>query len=88
MKQKTLFAGGALAVALCVGGAAFADDSANTPGTGGAKPGIGNGPAEQHSVPNAAPPATRTNNTGASDQSGSVKAMNQKEKSKTETEGK
>ena len=59
---------------------------ANSPGTNAARPAKA-GP-EQTSVPNAAPPATTTQTTGASNQSPTVKKMNEDEKKKIETEGK
>jgi hypothetical protein len=43
---------------------------------------------EQTSVPNASAPATTTQTTGESNQSPTVKKMNQDEKKKLETEGK
>jgi hypothetical protein len=46
-----------------------------------------NGP-EQASVPNSNPPATATQTTGESNQSPTVKKMNEDEKKKIETEGK
>jgi hypothetical protein len=59
---------------------------ANSPGTNAARP-AKNGP-EQTSVPNSSPPATRTQTTGESNQSPTVKKMNDDEKKKIETEGK
>jgi hypothetical protein len=59
---------------------------ANSPGTNAARPAKA-GP-EQTSVPNAAPPATTTQTTGESNQSPTVKKMNEDEKKKIETEGK
>jgi hypothetical protein len=46
-----------------------------------------NGP-DQNSVPNAAPPASRTRTTGQSGQDPTVKQMNERERSKVEREGK
>ena len=43
---------------------------------------------DQTSVPNASPPATTTQTTGASNQSPTVKKMNEEGKKKIETEGK
>jgi hypothetical protein len=43
---------------------------------------------EQTSVPNAAPPATTTQTTGATNQEPKIKQMNEEEKKKVETEGK
>ena len=49
-------------------------------------------PAREHpnetSLPNNAPPATRTQTTGSTDQSPMVKEMNAEEKKKLEIEGK
>ena len=59
---------------------------ANSPGTNATRPAKA-GP-EQTSVPNAAPPATTTQTTGESNQSPTVKKMNEDEKKKIETEGK
>jgi hypothetical protein len=42
----------------------------------------------QTSVPNASPPATTTQTTGASNQDPTVKKMNEDEKRKLDTEGK
>ncbi|WP_315741480.1 MULTISPECIES: hypothetical protein [unclassified Bradyrhizobium] len=43
---------------------------------------------DQSSVPNAAPPASRTQTTGQSGQDQTVKEMNERERSKVEREGK
>ena len=59
---------------------------ANSPGTNTTRPAKA-GP-EQTSVPNAGPPATTTQTTGASNQSPTVRKMNEDEKKKIETEGK
>ena len=59
---------------------------ANSPGTTAARP-AKTGP-EQTSVPNAGPPATTTQTTGESNQSPTVKNMNEDGKKKLETEGK
>jgi len=45
-------------------------------------------PQGQTSVPNASPPATRTQTTGESNQSPTVKKMNEDEKKKVDTTGK
>lgn len=85
MKHSSMMAVGAgifLASSLLVG--AFADDAANK-----AKPGIGKGPAVQQSLPSSsAPPPTPTQHTGATNQSGTVKAMNKEAQKKVEAEGK
>jgi hypothetical protein len=59
---------------------------ANQPGANATRP-AKSGP-EQSSVPNAAPPATRTQTTGTSTQDPKVKEMNEDAKKKIETEGK
>ena len=59
---------------------------ANAPGTNATRPAKA-GP-EQTSVPNTAPPATATETTGQSNQSPTVRKMNEDEKKKIETEGK
>ena len=59
---------------------------ANQPGPTATRPATG-GP-EQTSVPNAAPPATTTQTTGATNQDLKVKKMNDDESKKVETEGK
>jgi cytoskeletal protein RodZ len=59
---------------------------ANRPGTNADRPSK-TGP-EQTSVPNASPPATITQTTGATDQEPKVKEMNEEEKKKIEKEGK
>jgi hypothetical protein len=46
------------------------------------------GPQEQGSVASPAPPATRTQTTGATDQHPVVKEMNEQERKKDEKEGK
>lgn len=84
MKHSSVLAMGAglfLASSLLAG--AFADDSANS-----VKHGIGRGPAVQQSVPSKAAPPTPTRHTGATNQSSTVKSMNQEAKQKVETEGK
>jgi hypothetical protein len=59
---------------------------ANRPGTNADRPSK-TGP-EQTSIPNAAPPVTTTQTTGATNQEPKVKKMNEDEKQKIETEGK
>jgi hypothetical protein len=59
---------------------------ANRPGTNATRPAKA-GP-EQTSIPNAAPPATTTQTTGATNQEPKVKKMNEDEKQKIEKEGK
>jgi hypothetical protein len=43
---------------------------------------------EQTSVPNAGPPATTTQTTGATNQDATIKKMNEDEKQKVDTKGK
>jgi hypothetical protein len=81
----------ALAVTFILAGAigfatqqAMAED--NTPPTTATRP-AANGP-DQSSVPNAAPPATRTETTGQSAPDPKIKEMNDRERSKVEREGK
>jgi hypothetical protein len=59
---------------------------ANSPGTNATRPSK-TGP-EQTSVPNASPPATTTQTTGATNQEPKIKEMNEEEKKKIEKEGK
>jgi hypothetical protein len=61
-------------------------EAANRPGATATRPSK-TGP-EQMSIPNAAPPATTTQITGATDQEPKVKEMNEEEKRKIEKEGK
>ncbi len=71
-------------------GTATAEDAVQKPlpsATGGSKPGLGNGPAVQQSLPSSAPAAT-TRSTGATNQDTTVKAMNSNEKAKVEVGGK
>lgn len=78
-----------LGILLLSGGAVLAQQpSAKAPTTGSTQPHLGNGPAVEKSMPSSAPAATATQNTGTTDQSKTVKTMNQTEKSKVETTGK
>jgi len=80
---------GAVAIALSLlcsqNGVAFAEDASPPKATA-------TRPAREHpnetSLPNNAPPATRTQTTGSTDQSPMVKEMNAEEKKKLEIEGK
>jgi hypothetical protein len=54
---------------------------------GSTKPDTGK-PAEETSIPSSAPAATTTQITGATNQSPTVKAMNKKERSAIDAEGK
>jgi len=92
--RKTPFAvgaGAALVVAMLTAGAAIADEAAapaKPAATGSVKPGLGNGPVVEKSLPSSAPTATTTQQTGATDQDKTVKAMNSNEKAKVEVGGK
>ncbi len=66
----------------------LADDLAKTRTSGSTKPGLGNGPAEQNSVPSTAPPATPTQTTGATHQDPTVKTMNRDAAARINKEGK
>jgi|SwirhisoilCB2_FD_contig_41_10222256_length_1038_multi_2_in_0_out_0_2 hypothetical protein len=67
------------AVLLLWGGTGLADDP---------KAQIGNGPKEKSTSSSSAPAASRTQTTGATNQSHDVKKMNKEAKEKIETEGK
>lgn len=80
-----------LGVSPLAGAVAVAQNS-TTPGTatphpGSTKPNLTKGPT-QKSLPSSAPAATRTRTTGATNQSKTVKTMNNDAKGKVETEGK
>lgn len=81
---------GTFALFLLAGGALLVVQNAsaqnNTPPATATRPSP-NGP-EQSSVPNSAPPASRTQTTGRTDQDPTVKEMNAKERDKIEREGK
>jgi hypothetical protein len=80
-----------LGVSLTAGGAAMAQNNSApttaTPSPGSSKPNLTKGPT-QKSLPSSAPDATRTKTTGATNQSKTVKTMNNNAKEKVETEGK
>jgi hypothetical protein len=59
---------------------------ANRPGANATRP-AKDGP-QQTSIPNASPPATATQTTGATNQEPKVKEMNEEERKKIEKEGK
>ncbi len=91
MRHASLATAGVLVVALWVAGLARADEShgaseSSTPS--GTKPHLGSGPASETSLPSSAPPATRHQVTGATNQDSMVKAMNKNEKAKVDTSGK
>ncbi len=76
--------GVALSLAVCCTPVAMAaaGDAAGSP------PHVPGGPEVEKSIPSSAPAATTTRNTGATDQSPTVKAMNSNEKAKIEKSGK
>ena len=91
-------AAAAMIVSLSLCGAASAADQGtaqgNTQGSakpitsGSTQPHLGNGPAVEKSLPSQASDASRTANTGATDQDKTVKSMNNNAKAKVDTEGK
>jgi hypothetical protein len=84
-------AGLVLMFSLGLGGAVLADEPAGTAKartTGSTKPNLGNGPAEEKSLPSPAPPATANRATGATNQDKNVKTMNSNEKTKVDAAGK
>lgn len=91
--RKSPFAIGATAALIfsvwTCGAVMAADEGAAKPITsGGTKPNMGNGPAQEKSLPSSAPAAKTTAMTGATDQSKTVKSMNSNAKAKVEAEGK
>ena len=79
------------AIFILAGAAGFATQAAaaendTPPATTATRP-AANGP-DQSSVPNAAPPASRTQTTGQTPPDPRVKEMNERERSKVEREGK
>jgi hypothetical protein len=88
--QAAFGASVALALSLWVGGGLQAQQSTPTAkpsAMGSTKPDPGK-PAEEKSIPSSAPAATTTQTTGATNQSPTVKTMNEKAKSEIEVEGK
>jgi hypothetical protein len=93
MRKASLRIGAALALIFSVvlSGAVLADEPAGTAKartTGSTKPNLGNGPAQEKSLPSSAPPATTMRTTGATDQNKTVKTMNSNEKAKIDAAGK
>jgi hypothetical protein len=90
MKKSSWALGASVGMAFSLlAGGVMADQSTpnvRTPTTGSVK--APDKPAVEESLPSKAPAATRTENTGATDQSKTVKSLNNKEKDKVETEGK
>jgi hypothetical protein len=79
-----------LALSLWSGGGLLAqqtEPTAKAPMTGSTKPDPGK-PAMEKSLPSSAPAATTKQTTGATNQSKTVKSMNDQEKSKVESTGK
>ncbi|WP_428493386.1 hypothetical protein [Rhodopila sp.] len=82
------FAAAIVSISLC-GAVSAADQGTAKPiTTGSTQPHLGNGPADEKSLPSSASDATRTAKTGATDQSQTVKSMNNNAKAKVDTEGK
>ncbi|HEY4041774.1 MAG TPA: hypothetical protein VGM32_08000 [Rhodopila sp.] len=82
--------GVAFALSLWTGGGLLAQQTtqdAKPPTTGSTKPDPGK-PAVEKSMPSSAPAATTTRTTGATNQSKTVKSMNDKAKKAVETGGK
>jgi hypothetical protein len=92
MRKFSLAIGASAVLALSlVGSAVVAQNntgSAKAPTTGSTKPNLGNGPADEKSLPSSAPQATTTRTTGATSQDKTVKTMNSNEKAKVEASGK
>jgi hypothetical protein len=81
----------ALVFSMWMGGTVLADEAAGAAKartTGSTKPNLGNGPADEKSLPSSASPATTTRTTGTTDQGKTVKTMNSNEKAKVEAGGK
>jgi hypothetical protein len=92
MRKSSLAFGAsvALALSLWTGGGLLAQQSTTTAkpsAMGSTKPDSGK-PAEEKSMPSSAPAATTTQTTGATNQSKTVKSMNEKAKSEVEAGGK
>lgn len=76
----------ALAAGLCVCSGVLAADESSQPKASATRP--AKEQPGQSSVPSNAPPATRTETTGAANQDASAAKMNEDAKKKLETEGK
>jgi hypothetical protein len=90
-RSLAMIAASALVLSFSVSASALADEATGTAKaktTGSTKPHLGNGPAVEKSLPNAAPAPTTTRSTGARNQDHTVKAMNSSENAKVQTEGK
>ena len=92
--RTTPLAVAAVIVSISLCGAVYAADQGSAQGSakpitsGSTQPHLGNGPAVEKSLPSSASDATRTANTGATDQNKTVKSMNNNAKAKVDTEGK
>jgi hypothetical protein len=87
--RKLLFAAAAAATFAAWGPVLAADQAPARPiTTGSVKPNLGNGPADEKSLPSSAPAATPGGTTGATSQSSTVKSMNRKEQEKFDATGK
>jgi hypothetical protein len=84
-REEMMYKKFAIAI-LLLSAPAFAVAQTNPPNTTATGP-TKTGP-EQTSIPNASPPATTTQTTGATNQDPKVKKMNEDEKKKVEKEGK
>jgi hypothetical protein len=73
---------------MCGSGLAANSGTTKPPTVGSTQPHLGNGPAEEKSLPSSAPPATTTAQTGATNQNSTVKSMNKDAKTKIDVEGK
>jgi hypothetical protein len=92
LRKSPLALGASLVLALSLwsGGGLLAqqtESTAKAPMTGSTKPDTGK-PAMEKSMPSSAPAATTKQTTGATNQTKTVKSMNEQEKSKVETTGK
>ena len=86
--RKSLLAIFGASILWCGAGYAADDGTAKPPTVGSTQPHLGNGPAVEKSLPSSAPSATTTAKTGATDQSKTVKSMNNDAKAKIDVEGK
>jgi hypothetical protein len=92
MRKASLAIGAIAALTFLIGTcspAPAAEQGSAKPATAGStKPNLGNGPADEKSLPSSAPAAKTTGTTGATDQNKTVKSMNKNEASKVEAGGK
>ncbi len=92
MKKLALSIGACAALVLSIGagGAVLAADNGNATAvtSGSTKPHLGNGPADEKSLPSSAASPSTTAKTGSTNQDNTVKSMNNNAKNKVEAEGK